>query len=94
MLSLLMPGVGQLYNGQFVKGGILLGIVFVCTVLFMLTPGGDDFIYNLLAYLVNPARVRGTISTTQVLTALIIFLAWVYAFIDAPISAAARNRLL
>ena len=25
LLSLLMPGVGQLYNGQLVKGGIMLG---------------------------------------------------------------------
>jgi tetratricopeptide (TPR) repeat protein len=94
LLSLLMPGVGQLYNGQFVKGGIILGIMFISAVIFMLTPGGGDFIYNLLAYLVNPARVRGTISTAQLLTALVMFLTWVYAFIDAPLSAAARNRLL
>ena len=89
-----MPGVGQLYNGQLVKGGIILGVMFVCIVVFMLTPGGGDFVYNLLAYLVNPARVRGTMSGTQLMTAVVMFIVWVYAFIDAPLSAAARNRLL
>ncbi len=94
LLSLLMPGVGQLYNGQFVKGGIILGIMIVGVVVFLATPGGSDFIYNLLAYLVNPARVRGTMSNLQLFTGLIMFITWVYAFIDAPLSAAARNRLL
>ncbi len=94
LLSLLMPGVGQIYNGQLVKGGIILGLVLVCAVVFMLTPGGSDFVYNLLAYLVNPARARGAMSGVQLLTALVIFIAWVYAFIDAPLTAAARNRLV
>jgi tetratricopeptide (TPR) repeat protein len=94
LLSLLMPGVGQLYNGQMVKGGIILGVMFVCIVVFMLTPGGGDFVYNLLAYLVNPARARGAMSGTQLMTAVVMFIVWVYAFIDAPLSAAARNRLL
>lgn len=94
LLSLLMPGVGQLYNGQFVKGGIILGIMIVGAIVFLATPGGSDFIYNLLAYLVNPARVRGTMSNLQLFTALMMFITWVYAFIDAPLSAAARNRLI
>ncbi|MCS6924018.1 MAG: tetratricopeptide repeat protein [Fimbriimonadales bacterium] len=94
LLSFLMPGVGQLYNGQFVKGGIILGVMLVGVVVFLITPGGSDFIYNLLAYLVNPARVRGTVSSTQLITALVMFITWVYAFIDAPLSAAARNRLI
>jgi tetratricopeptide (TPR) repeat protein len=94
LLSLLMPGVGQLYNGQFVKGGVILGIMVLGVVIFLATPGGSDFIYNLLAYLVNPARVRGGMSGLQLFAALMMFLAWVYAFIDAPLSAAARNRLI
>ncbi|MCS7300387.1 MAG: tetratricopeptide repeat protein [Fimbriimonadales bacterium] len=94
LLSLLMPGVGQLYNGQFVKGGIVLAIMIIGAIIFLTTPGGSDFIYNLLAYLVNPAKVRGGLSNLQLITALVMFVAWVYAFIDAPLSAAARNRLL
>ncbi|MFN3690387.1 MAG: tetratricopeptide repeat protein, partial [Fimbriimonadales bacterium] len=42
LLSLLMPGVGQLYNGQFVKGGIVLGIMVVGMVIFLTMPGGSD----------------------------------------------------
>jgi hypothetical protein len=63
-------------------------------IIFLTTPGGSDFIYNLLAYLVNPSRVRGGMSGVQLFAALMMFLAWIYAFIDAPLSAAARNRLI
>jgi hypothetical protein len=28
------------------------------------------------------------------MTAVVMFIVWVYAFIDAPLSAAARNRLV
>ncbi|MCX7924502.1 MAG: tetratricopeptide repeat protein [Fimbriimonadales bacterium] len=94
LLSLLMSGVGQLYNGQFVKGGIILAIMIVGAIVFLATPGGSDFIYNLLAYLVNPARARGSMSSLQLFTGLVMFITWVYAFIDAPLSAAARNRLI
>lgn len=94
LLSFLMPGVGQLYNGQFVKGGIILALMLVGIVVFLTTPGGSDFIYNLLAYLVNPARARGSVSSLQLITGLVMFITWVYAFIDAPLSAAVRNRLI
>ena len=49
---------------------------------------------NLTCFRLNPARVRGTMSSTQLLTAVVMFVVWVYAFIDAPLSAAARNRLV
>lgn len=92
LLSMQMPGVGQLYNGQWVKGGVLLALWVLGWAVFMLTPGSSDFVYNLLAYLVNPTRVRGGISAFQVILALMLFVVWVYAMIDAPLSAAARNR--
>ncbi len=92
LLSMQMPGVGQLYNGQWVKGGVLLALWVLGWAVFMLTPGSSDFVYNLLAYLVNPTRVRGGISAFQVILALMLFVVWVYAMIDAPLSAASRNR--
>ncbi len=92
LLSFLMPGVGQLYNGQFVKGGIVLGIWVLGWIVFTLTPGGSEFVGNLLAFLVNPARVKGGLSGFQMFLLLILFLTWLYAFIEAPLSSAARNR--
>lgn len=92
LLSLVMPGVGQLYNGQFVKGGIILGITILGWVIFLLTPGGSEFVYNLLAYFVNPAKIKGGMSGVQVTIALLLFLTWFYAMVDAPISAAMLNR--
>ncbi|MCS7209330.1 MAG: tetratricopeptide repeat protein [Fimbriimonadales bacterium] len=94
MLSLIMPGVGQLYNGQFLKGGIILATVVLSIVaILVVPPGGDDFFHDLFAYLVNPARVRGGLSSVQIGAGVAVLVAWFYAFIDAPLSAAARSRL-
>lgn len=90
ILSFLLPGVGQLYNGQMLKGGIIIAVV----ILGLLLSGGGDFFYNILAYLVNPTRVRGDQSGWQLMAGVAALIAWFYAFIDAPLSAAARNRLL
>lgn len=90
ILSFLLPGVGQLYNGQMLKGGIIIAVV----ILGLLLSGGGDFFYNILAYLVNPTRVRGDQSGWQLLAGVAALVAWFYAFIDAPLSAAARNRVL
>ncbi|MFN4033914.1 MAG: tetratricopeptide repeat protein [Fimbriimonadales bacterium] len=89
LLSLLMPGVGQLYNGQLLKGGVIIAMVL----LGLLLSGGSDFFYNLFAYLVNPTRLRGGLSGGQLTAGVVAIIAWVYAFIDAPLTAAARNRL-
>lgn len=94
LLSLIMPGVGQLYNGQFVKGGVILGIMIIGFIVLLTAPGGSDFIHNVLAYLINPARVQGSVGGLQLFVAGVMVLTWVYAFIDAPLSAAARNRTL
>jgi tetratricopeptide (TPR) repeat protein len=90
MLSLIMPGVGQLYNGHLLKGGIIIAVVL----LGLLLSGGSDFFYNLFAYMVNPTRVRGDQSGWQLIAGVAALIAWFYAFIDAPLSAAARNRVL
>ncbi len=94
LLSLVMPGLGQLYNGQIVKGGILLGIMLAGLSLFMLIGDAKTALENMIAFVVNPSRMRGDISQAHLLITLALFIVWVYAILDAPLSAAARNRRL
>ncbi len=94
LLSLVMPGLGQIYNGQLVKGGILLGVILIGLTLFVAVSGGKEALNNMLAFLVNPARMRGGISEFHLLIVIVLFFVWLYAIIDAPLSAAARNRRL
>ncbi|MCS7064793.1 MAG: hypothetical protein NZL85_00815 [Fimbriimonadales bacterium] len=94
LLSFVMPGLGQIYNGQLVKGGILLGTTMLGLTLFVVVRGGGEALNNMIAFLVNPARMQGTISELHLLVVIVLFFVWLYAIIDAPLSAAARNRRL
>jgi tetratricopeptide (TPR) repeat protein len=94
LLSFVMPGLGQIYNGQFVKGAILLGLTLLGFILFLLMGDAHTALQNMLAFLVNPARMRGSISSLHLFIILILFSVWLYGIIDAPLSAAARSRRL
>jgi tetratricopeptide (TPR) repeat protein len=94
LLSFVMPGLGQIYSGQLIKGAVLLGLTLFGLTLFVAVSGGKETLGNLLAFLVNPARMRGGISQFHLMLVGILFFVWLYAIIDAPLSAAARNRRL
>ncbi len=94
LLSFVMPGLGQIYNGQLVKGAILLGLTLLGLMLFLLVGDADTALQNMLAFLVNPARMRGGVSSFHLFLVLILFFIWLYGIVDAPLSAAARSRHL
>lgn len=85
ILSLIMPGFGQFYNGQFVKGSICLGIVVLAIFLIAVT---SDL--NALLCLFAPTRAcRGVHVSPLTWLCLAIFVAvWLYGLVDAPMSAA------
>jgi len=93
LLSFVMPGLGQIYNGQLIKGGILLGITLIGLTLFVAVSGGKETLQNMLAFLVNPSRMRGGISQFHLLVVIMLFFVWLYAIIDAPLNAARSHRL-
>lgn len=81
-----VPGLGQFYNGEFVKAGVIFGTF----VLFMLSyavlqkgyPAGISN-FQMFLYLTSPA--------VQV-TAVVFFLAYIYGIIDAPVAAGRTIR--
>ncbi|MCA6075637.1 DUF5683 domain-containing protein [Fulvivirga sedimenti] len=80
ILSALIPGAGQLYNQQTVKGVIFMG-VFVGSAIMVLSDYNYDSIYN-----------ESGSSTTAVVGGVIMFGIWVTAIVDGVISAKKINQ--
>jgi hypothetical protein len=84
VLSLVVPGFGQFYNGQFIKGCICLGIFVVAMFLVSLTPD----IKALRCLFAPTAGCRGlTISPLTWFCVLAASGAWLFSLVDAPIAA-------
>ena len=81
-LSFLLPGAGQFYNGDFLKGGIQFGIASITAIIIW-------------SEILQEASQPGTHETDEdkLLYSYLIFAAnWVWSFVDAPISAKRINR--
>lgn len=92
LCSMCVPGVGQLYNGEFVKGGIVLGLFVVGWIVIFAMPEGNLFMKNLLKMLFSANPARGGLSPLLTMTFFALLLTHLYALIDAPLSAFRRNR--
>jgi TM2 domain-containing membrane protein YozV len=79
VLSFLLPGLGQFYNGEAGKGAIMLGASFFGVIL-MASAINDEL------WTRQDSDAKGTFG-------VMIFLgAWLWSVIDAPISASKINR--
>jgi tetratricopeptide (TPR) repeat protein len=83
LLSLLCPGAGQLFNGQYVKGGILL-VVGLLAFAF-----GAPHLFTMILVLSGIRLPRGTAPPDQMLTMLGLMgvLVWIYGLLDASAQA-------
>lgn len=57
LLSLLLPGLGQVYNGQFKKGAILFGLLFLSPIIYGLTIDSISF-YLLFSFVTIEILLR------------------------------------
>jgi tetratricopeptide (TPR) repeat protein len=94
VLSILVPGVGQMYNGEKAKGGIILGIyVLLLTAIAFSSLAVKNLFDNFKAMLVPPKNQPPPIDVVAALfVALLVFL-YIYAIIDAPISASKTSKI-
>ena len=76
-LSLLYPGLGQFYNGQNLKGGLLAGGFTLGLIIVAAAPTTDSILK------------KGEVA---VLTTIPMFLIYLYSLVDAPVSASRINR--
>ncbi len=88
MLSLICAGAGQLFNRQFVKGGVLLGLWLIC-----LAIGWQDmfkFTLGITGLLPRAERVNDVMAMVGFVGLAI----WVYGLLDAASQAGKVNREL
>jgi len=81
-LSFLLPGAGQFYNGDYLKGGVQFGIASIAAILIW-------------SEILQEANQPGTHETDEqmLLIGYLIFASnWVWSFVDAPISAKRINK--
>lgn len=79
VLSFLLPGLGQFYNGEAAKGAIMLG-AGLCGMALMMSSISDEL------WTSRQSNEKGTLG-------LMIFVgAWVWSIVDAPISASKINQ--
>jgi len=90
ILSAAAPGVGQMYNGEYSKGAIILG-AFLLSVIVMAFSGGTGLFIKQMISVLSGGTVGG-VSYGYPSIWLLVFLgagmfAYIYGVVDAPIAA-------
>lgn len=85
MLLSLVPGFGQFYNGQFVKGAILLGVWALCMIVFAASPDRGAFT-NAFARTMALKPV-GSFPPLLSFCGVVSVAVWLYSIVDAPFMA-------
>ena len=87
MLSFLLPGGGQYYNGEYKKGGIMTGISFISIIGLVANMSDYDY-YDDYDY---PSSDRNN-NSAAALFALMYVGNYIWSVIDAPVSATRINK--
>jgi hypothetical protein len=95
ILSLFVPGFGQLFNGELLKAGMCLGVFLLTLLAIRLSPESDVLFAKMTALLApgSPAAARAASPLSPLLIALLLLVAgtWLYSLIDAAIAASRSN---
>ena len=89
-LSIITPGFGQFYNGEVVKGIILVGIFLADLLLLALLPDKNIFTRKIAAIfaLSSGKYANQPVSNLAIFAGIVLAAVWLYAIVDAPFSAA------
>lgn len=93
LLSSVLPGVGQMYNGQIVKGIICAAVFLPALLALIYAPGASGFFEQVLPVLGGGTpRAGGQVSPGLLLLMFLAAVIWMYAVIDAPMVASKHNK--
>ena len=95
-LSIIMPGFGQFYNGQIVKGAILVGIFLADLLLIALTPDGEVLTGKMVGIMALSSAgkyVNKPFSPLGVFALIVLAGMWLYAIVDAPFMASKTSAM-
>lgn len=87
MLFSVVPGLGQLYCGQFVKAGIIFGVFVVATSVILLAPDRMDLMEQLAALVTLKTTKASAPGPLTIVAGVVLLLTWLWSIADAPFSA-------
>ncbi len=91
-----VPGLGQIYNGERWKGVSIMGIALFCVVILISDPQGTQNLIRSTCALIappqTPNRAAPHVGSFVVLAASVLGFLYLYAIIDAPIVAAKTTK--
>ncbi|MGC4045817.1 MAG: zinc ribbon domain-containing protein [Armatimonas sp.] len=96
LTSALVPGLGQMLAGQFIKGGIVMAIWLACMAIIGLSPDKDAF-FGMLTGVFNPNAAKGLPKEVGLMSWVAIggiLLTWVFAVFEAPLGASKTQALV
>ena len=88
-LSIIVPGFGQFYNGEVVKGLVLVGIFLADLLLLALTPDKNVFTQKIAAIfaLSSGKYANQSVSGIAIFAGIVLVAVWLYSIVDAPFTA-------
>lgn len=92
ILSALVPGLGQIYNKELVKGAIILGLFLFSLLIFALSPVETANLFNTFKVLIGAASKAPQLSPFIALFAIMFVFLYIYAVIDAPIASSKSSH--
>lgn len=93
LLSALMPGFGQLYNGQMVKGLIIIGVFALSLLVLSLSPEKDALFHDIAAiFAMRGGKASFAVSPLTSFFAILCLGSWLYSIVDAPFSASKTHE--
>lgn len=87
LLSLILPGGGQYYNGQYVKGGVMTGIAAISSLMIIAGNANAVPVKN------NYSNVYDESYAIATAGSVILFVTSLWSLIDAPVISCQINRL-
>ena len=89
MLSMLMPGFGQMYNGQIVKGVVVMGSFLILLLLITLSPARNELLnqFTSIMALKPSALSRTPMPGWLPIVGIMVVAIWLYGIVDAPFMA-------
>jgi hypothetical protein len=95
------PGAGQLYNREFKKGALLIGLTLAVAMVVIIATASEltrqlpadmgDLDADLVRTL--PAQVLAARSGTLMVSSLLLLAAWAYGIVDAYVGGRGRRKL-
>jgi hypothetical protein len=89
LLSTVIPGFGQFYNGDFFKGAVLLGLYASSLLYFAVSPDRDLFVKKFAAIVAmsHQRAANVDVSPSSVFVGVLLVGVTLYSIVDAPFMA-------